>query len=54
MYQVYNKTKKEFSDKFSSLDEAECFIKLCVKFHNEHHEKRWTKKNFEIIECKGD
>jgi len=54
-YEVKNLRKNEIEVTYEELERAESYIKISVMFLNERkpvNEKRWTKKDFQIIEVK--
>lgn len=54
-YGVKNLRTNEIEVIYEELERTECYIKISVMFRNERkplNVKRWTKKDFEIIEVK--
>lgn len=52
-YIIKNLRTNKIEVEYNNFDEAECFVKIAVKFKNDRkniNEKRWTKKDFKIIE----
>jgi macrodomain Ter protein organizer (MatP/YcbG family) len=54
-YGVKNLRTNEIEVIYEELERAECYIRISVMFGNERkplNVKRWTKRDFEIIEVK--
>ena len=54
-YEVKNLRNNEIEVTYEELERAESYIRISVMFLNERKtlsEKRWTKKDFQIIEVK--
>jgi hypothetical protein len=54
-YEVKNLRNNEIEVTYEELERAESYIRISVMFLNERkhlNEKRWTKKDFQIIEVK--
>lgn len=52
---VLNKRTNKIEAEYEDLEMAQCLVKVGVKFKNDKksvNEKRWTKKDFQIIEVK--
>lgn len=51
-FKVKNLITNKIEVEYYERDEAECYIKISVKYKNERKtlNKRWTKKDFKIIE----
>ena len=52
-YQVKNLRTNEIEVTYDELERAESYIRISVMFMNEKkplNEKRWTKRDFEILE----
>lgn len=54
-YGVKNLRTNEIEVIYEEIERAECYIRISVMFGNERkplNVKRWTKKDFEIVEVK--
>ena len=55
-YAVKNLRTGEIEVVYEELDRAECYVRISVMFGNERKPlniKRWTKRDFEIIEVQN-